>query len=207
VARKIFLQNELRRIEWRLKEARINALYDAQNFRREEKEYSQKNYPGEKNDDAPRFRLYFTKEGKNSTARENAYLSVVVSNIGTILEKENPETIEFALQPIASEIRAHFYAVKQTNPQSSSLSDYWIVWALVTSVINHSAIDTRVLRYSSKSFRTKFSKIAEEFSEIQRRDPTKIDNHEEVSESVPPDTSLPADQRHKNETDAGGFSV
>jgi hypothetical protein len=153
--RRRYLANELRRLEWAIKEKESNAVYNAQagGMRRLGPQ-------NPRNPSLPDQNLQDIEEkSRSAESKENEYLEKMVGNIIATIHREPPASRSAALQPIANELKAHYFAIKRRDQYSVSLSNCWAVWSIVSSVTNGLTPDGSILKYASKNFKTPVNKL------------------------------------------------
>jgi hypothetical protein len=176
---KIYLENELRRLDWASKEQERLAEHDddptrglddlnswrkerkTSEFRRHWENDSDENQPknpwkaGKKSDDELEKRV-------EADAVEISTLNNLIGNIESVLEFETKETLPFALGAFVADLRAHYNAIRHLDPDSPNLKNYWAVWALTTSFLEGTPVRKDLVKYSSKNFTKRISSLAEE---------------------------------------------
>lgn len=150
----VYLENELRRIEWKVKESDMNQMYNAArgNLRKlpEQKE-------GTSEDQA-----------NNSVKKYTSSLANIIKDVRKIVENEPPASRQQALIPIANLVRAQYNMMKKTEACTSNIrKDYFAVWATLSSFIEGIRIDSELSKYSSQRFRKKFLDFQESLSSYQ----------------------------------------
>jgi hypothetical protein len=182
------LENELRRIEWSIKESSLAEVYNANLGRlREigkalEERGSERNLPTDAQSALSRKEKLETDQGSDETDRDpqedsrkknngegkkpedteledRRNLERIILTVESILKSEPDESLKMSLVPLANEIRAHYNAIKKRVGSPDVLSDYWVTWAVLSSVINEIPVDRTLERYSSPAFRARFDEF------------------------------------------------
>ncbi len=86
-------------------------------------------------------------------------LERIILTVESILKSEPNESLKMSLVPLANEIRAHYNAIKKRIGNPNVLSDYWVTWAILSSVINGLGVDKSLERYSSQTFLARFDEL------------------------------------------------
>jgi hypothetical protein len=92
-------------------------------------------------------------------AEENKNLERIIENAEKILGSEPVDSLSIALQSVVNDFKAHYNVIKKRKNNSETLANYWVAWALISSVINHVDIDPQISKYASKEFRPKIAKL------------------------------------------------
>jgi hypothetical protein len=117
--RKSWLLNELRRLEWALKEAELNSLARVA---------ERKGIPLER-----AARILSTDES-DGRAEDEENLKRMIDNAESILRREPEESLSYALKPVLNEITALYNDVGRRNRHSPMLVEYWAAWAVIKSI-------------------------------------------------------------------------
>jgi hypothetical protein len=164
------LENELRRIEWSIKESNLNAMFNAGtgNLRKVDSKNFPIHYDSEGNPGIPDGvdpLDKYTPEGAlrerkrlEKLAEERKNLDRIVDGAILILKFEPPESVPESLRSLANEFRANYNILKKQN-RNRSLADYWVAWAILSSIINRVKIDTRISKYASDDLRPRLLKL------------------------------------------------
>ena len=167
-----WLQNELRRLEWSIKESNMNSMYNAQagNLRRTGKSDFSSGPSGlDKLDTLPdgtsavRKRALLEMENKDRTN-----LQRILDEAEAVIKSEPRESLTTALRPLANDCKAHYNAIKKRKQTSDCLTDYWVAWSIISSIASGLEIDTTALKYASKNFQAKLSKFVKSVSVSSR---------------------------------------
>ncbi len=167
------LENELRRVEWSIKESNLNGIYNAgfgnlPKLDSPKMSQSSSRNPLAGSEDGDELNSYdkYTPEGAlrerkrlEKQAEERRSLERIVDNTEKILASEPIDSIPVALQSVANEFKAHYNVIKKRKNNSSCLADYWVAWALISSIINGLEVDRNISKYASKEFRPKIIKF------------------------------------------------
>jgi len=154
------LENELRRLEWSIRESNLTRSHDPANDEghpslgdpmfskspksKSESDRSTTNEPRERRIDIA-----------NLEKRE--HLLKILGDVKQVLTKESQQSVRVELLYLANEVRAHYNIIRKKDPSLNSLlSDYWVVWVVLYSLSNNSPLPDNLERYSSSSFRSKF---------------------------------------------------
>lgn len=93
-------------------------------------------------------------------AMEKKNLEQILNSALSVVSNEPLNSMANALEPIANCCRAHYNLIKrQGTKKSQTLSDYWVAWCLIFSVVNGSKPDSRIMAYVSKEFRQKVNSL------------------------------------------------
>lgn len=140
---KISLENELRQIEWKVKESDLNQMYNASKGNLRE--------------------LPYQTEGQDQTdvriKNYNTTLSRLLKEIRKTVEEEPQESRRESLILIANSLRAHYNAVRnesQIDTLKSIRSDYFASWMVLASFIGGYYLDPALAKYTSRKFRKRF---------------------------------------------------
>ncbi len=167
------LENELRRVEWSIKETNMNEIYNAGmgNLRKLDSkrmslgsDQDSSGTSGGKEDLDPNDK--FGPEGAlrerrqlERQAEERKNLERIIDNAERVLCSERAESLPVALQSVANDFKAHYNVIKRRKYSSVSLADYWVAWALISSVMNGVDVDLQISKYASKEFRPRIFKF------------------------------------------------
>ncbi len=182
----IWGRNELRRLEWSLREAvqscvkTLRAL-ERRNFTSQLKS----NSLSKQIDDAAIVPIRENgAPGPSSIAREKALAAArkralaerekaqrkilinILDNAEAIATVEPVSSLPDALRPIANELRAHYNDIKKRSKgqlvalKTDTLTDYWASWAAVSSLLNGTTLDGRIVKYASKDMRERIVRIS-----------------------------------------------
>lgn len=170
---KYLLENELRRLEWAIKESNLNGMYNAgtgslrkldpkgmplrsQNQNGTLDKDSEEIDPGERYtpDGALRERKRLERR-----AEERKNLQRIIDNAEAILRAEPADSIPAALKPVANDFKAHYNVLKKRRNNQDSLADYWVAWAVISSIMNRIEVDPQIAKYASEQFRPRISKF------------------------------------------------
>jgi hypothetical protein len=157
------LENELRRLEWSIRESNMNATYNAGNTKlrnseseeesRDSPERSQNDFSFEPSDrfsekSAIRKRAQLEIENK-----ERRNLESILKSAEAVISSEPAVSLPTALLPITNDCRAHYNLIKKrANPNSTILADYWVAWSLLMTVQKRLPFESNLEKYSSKEF-------------------------------------------------------
>jgi hypothetical protein len=161
--RRRYLANELRRLEWSIREKEANAVFNAQNGG------MKKLGPQDPDNNRNSSRLSLQEAEEKSRAaegKENEYLEKIIGIIISIVRGEPSTSRSAALQPISNELRAHYFAIKRRDQYAVSLSNCWAVWSIVSSILNSAKPEDTVLKYASKSFKAPVSRLLQETKKL-----------------------------------------
>ena len=147
------LENELRRIEWKVKESDMTQMYNAAKGRLRE---------------IPEINATTSEKQTEEDGKKYSHsLDKLVKEVQKIVEKEPQESKQQALVPIANSIRAHYNMMKK-NPELDSIrADYFAVWGTLSSFIQGIRINPELLKYTSRRFRKNFGTLQESLSASQ----------------------------------------
>ncbi|MDG6908251.1 MAG: hypothetical protein JRN20_20975 [Nitrososphaerota archaeon] len=179
LARRLFLVNELRRLEWAIRESNINEMYNAQNGNL--KKIGQESKKKLKELGRTSGTEESGEEMEQIEKREADYLNKFVKNMECVLKKEPADSLRLILKPSVNELKAHYNMLKQRNPYSGSLTNVWTVWALASGIVEQGKLDRSLTKYASKPFQPKIETLIrivekrgvltiEEKARIDRRD-------------------------------------
>jgi hypothetical protein len=178
-------RNELRRLEWSVREAASNCFSSIREFERRRanrravqtatKEASIEKYPSaaeksiapptvaarQKAIDSARKRAFFERE-----KAQRKILINILDNAEAIATIEPTSSLPDALRPIANELRAHYNEIKKRSrnqnitPKTNTLTDYWVSWAAVSSLLDGTAMDARIVKYASKDMKNRILRVS-----------------------------------------------
>lgn len=147
------LENELRRIEWKVKENDMTRMYNASRGNLRE---------------LPDLRKTAVENHTEVDRKYAIILDKLVNEAKKIIEKEPPASRQQALIPIANLARAQYNTLKKnSNDKENVRGDYFAVWATLSSYIAGVRIDTELSKYSSERFKKKFFAFQESLSASQ----------------------------------------
>ncbi|MHB1908711.1 MAG: hypothetical protein ACYCQJ_07540 [Nitrososphaerales archaeon] len=163
-----WLQNELRRLEWSIKESNMNSMYNAQagNLRRTNKS-DLSNAPSglDRLDTLPDGTSAVKKRASlEMENKDRMNLQRILDEAEAVIKSEPRESLTTALRPLANDCKAHYNAIKKRKGDSDYLTDYWVAWSIISSIASGLEIDTTALKYASKGFQTKLAKFARSVS-------------------------------------------
>ena len=173
--RRKFLVNELRRLEWSIRESNINEMYNAQNGR-------MKKFGPELRNRKVRSFEEIDEENERLERKESEYLKNLIANLQPILKNEPVNSLPSVLKSIINEIRAHYNLLKQNNPDSGSLANCWAVWALLSSAVEGTRPSGDLSKYASKQFGPQIDSLAnilEKRGMLRGKDALSMDTHDD----------------------------
>jgi hypothetical protein len=208
------LDNELRRLEWAIREANMNSIYNSQKggLKRPQGPNG-KNLSNSSNDelsDSPskiRRDVFdpLDRLGARAAIRRRAELELENKDRQTLLKTldcaeaivaaEPAVSLRDALQPIANDCKAHYNLIKKRGKLNSAiLGDYWVVWSLVLSLQNRLPFESSITKYASKDFKTRATKFMKSVDSMRYSKSESIpvvqDNQKEDLVDVVSDTRL-----------------
>lgn len=134
-----YLRNELRRIEWKVKESDMNRMYNASKGNLKELPDSKISEPGNM------VELDLKKYEK--------ILSNLIKEARKIVKSEPNDSRAQALTPVANNLQAYYNLMKK-NDQNDRVrkleADYFVVWAALSSFIRGVRVDDQLAKYTSK---------------------------------------------------------
>ena len=155
---KLSLESELRRLEWQVKESDMTQMYNASkgNLKRL--------------DDPESIAGQSTKvELPAMDAKESReFLLKIIKDIHRILKDEPPDSVREALIPITNDLRAHYYVLKKrgTNGSNKTTSDYFVMWATLSSFVRGISPDPELVRYGSYDFSPRLAKVQQSIKSV-----------------------------------------
>lgn len=185
VRQKVWLENELRRLEWEIREANMNGMYNAEKGSlRNSRDPSEK---AAKNANDPALSSSTKKVGNldpldrlgaRAAIRKRAELEIenkerqsllkTLDSAEAVVAIEPASSLPDALQPIANDCKAHYNLIKKRGELNTDvLGDYWVAWSLVLSVQNRLRFDSAMTKYASKDFRSRVSKFMKSVDAIR----------------------------------------
>ena len=200
-AKLLRLKNDLRRIEWKMKEEDLDALYKSQKPSLSElNKFSRDSIlPHDENADEKRMK---------SEKRERKYLDEVLASALEILKDEMDVSLSNALSPISNDLKAHYHEIKKRDSNSASLPDYWVALMIVQSAIARSKFDARVLKYASRQYVSHFSGILKIVdSKISYSEGESSKDDAEYLPSIDDLRLLPSDQRFDDHENSEGTNM
>ena len=193
------LENELRRLEWSIKESNLNGIYNAGsgNLRKLDPEgtpsrgEAQNGTPGEDSEEIEPWERY-TPEGAlrqrkrlERQAEERKNLMRIIDSAEAILRSEPVDSIPAALRPVGNDFKAHYNVLKKRRNSQDSLADYWVAWAVISSVLSGVKIDSAIAKYASDGFRPRIVKFIKLVDSLHLRPDPLRREAAEASESEP----------------------
>jgi hypothetical protein len=154
---KRWLEAELRKLEWVMKESDLNNMYNATRRSLRESSAGGPARLASDNGRAGPGRVTGAKESGNAFDRKN--LEKILDNAESILKVEPYASLSSALIPISNDFRAHYNAIKRRSRDSTSLSDYWVSWAIILSIESGVSVDASMSKYASNEFRPRIAKF------------------------------------------------
>jgi hypothetical protein len=170
---KNWLENELRRVEWSIKEKNMSEIYNLRmgnlpklgtnqadpKTRTDSAEISEDSQDFDPSDKYTPDGALRERKRLERLAEENKNLERIIENAEKILGSEPVDSLSIALQSVVNDFKAHYNVIKKRKNNSETLANYWVAWALISSVINHVDIDPQISKYASKEFRPKIAKL------------------------------------------------
>jgi hypothetical protein len=173
LGRKLYLENELRQLQWEISESEMTEIYNASKGRLtpvRAKVDSEGTASGDSSSG---------KSSKSSEGKQNKYLSKILRNTREVMEKEPEDSLRISLSSIANDVKAHYYVLnrdlrkkafevqpmrdekpREIVKSASVVSDYWVCWAALQSLAKKSDLrKENLLKYASENFRPEFSKF------------------------------------------------
>ncbi len=153
---KLSLETELRRLEWQLKESDMTQMYNAAkgNLRRLD---DPKNIAEESD----------TADGQSESEKKNHdFLLRIVKNVEKTLKDEPPASMKETLVPMMNDLRAHYNILKKRRRDDSTLSDYFVTWATLSSFVRGSPPDKKLIGYASSGFKGKLEKLQHSINSV-----------------------------------------
>jgi len=149
------LRSEKRKLEWKIKEESLNALYNTQNRPLKELDKLPKyaNLP-QKATVADRDELR-----EKTEKLDRKFLDELLKSAGAILKEEPGPSLGNALGAICNDIKAHYNEIKKRDIYASSLCDYWVAMMIIQSVISGYVPDRKLLKYATKGYSSHFKQI------------------------------------------------
>jgi hypothetical protein len=209
VRQKVWLENELRRLEWEIREANMNGMYNAEKGSfRNSRDPSGKTA---KNATDPTLSSSTKKVGNldpldrlgaRAAIRKRAELEIenkerqsllkTLDSAEAVVEIEPASSLPDALQPIANDCKAHYNLIKKRGKLNTDvLGDYWVAWSLVLSVQNRLPFDSAMTKYASKDFRSRVGKFMKSVDAIRYSKNESIPNvHNESLAGIASDTGF-----------------
>jgi hypothetical protein len=142
---RIQIKNELRNIEWHIRESEMTQLYNANKGNLKKlTETSMKLSERE-------------LERNEEQLLDRKVLFKIVKTAEQVVQNEPETSIKVALMQIERDLKAHYKVLSKLKEASVSgvLSDYWVAWMVVCGILNGVAMDPKVERYASRGFRPK----------------------------------------------------
>jgi hypothetical protein len=179
-------RNEIRRIEWSLREAVESCVKTVRTMeRRSFISQHDSNSRSKQIDNAALDPMHesavsapssIVREKALAAARKRALverekaqrkiLINILDNAEAIATVEPVSSLPDALRPIANELRAHYNDIKKRSKaqqialKTNTLADYWASWAAVSSLLNGTTLDGRIVKYASKDMRERIVRIS-----------------------------------------------
>jgi hypothetical protein len=208
-----WLENELRRLEWAIREANMNSIYNSQRgggLRNQREPNTPAKGP---NDPASSLPGKIERDiidpldrlGARAAIRRRAELEMenkdrqtlikTIDNAEAIVASEPAVSLPEALQPIANDCRAHYNLIKKRGKLNSSvLGDYWVAWSLVLSIQNRLPFEFSIIKYASKDFKARATKFMKSVDAIRYSKNESIpyiqNNQKESLLDITPDSRL-----------------
>jgi hypothetical protein len=183
------LENELRSLEWAIREANMNRMYNAEKggLRNSNDIPKTPKGPNDLKSNpstiANRAGIFdpLDRLGARAAIRRRAELEIenkerqtllkTLDNAEAVVASEPAASLAEALQPIANDCKAHYHLIKKKRnnerTNSSILGDYWIAWSLVLSVQNRLPFDSSITKYASKDFKSRATKFMKSVDAIR----------------------------------------
>ena len=183
LSQKRHLENELRNLEWSIRESELTEMYNAAhgNMKKDEdddndpKEEDPDLYPANPRSGTPKINQdgrknelgQETGEGdlrkKEDDIDKRKYLLQLLAAARAVLDKEPQDSVKVALMPLANDLKAHYNAIRKMEKMRSStstsehdvLSDYWVLWTILYSIANGLPVDPNLAKYASEDFNSK----------------------------------------------------
>lgn len=146
---RLFLENELRRIEWKVRESDLTQMYNASRGKlRELPDLKESSPENDEDDDA-------------KTKKYRKTLSKIIKDADSILEHEPVASRSQALAPIVSLLCACYNNLKRSSDKSlhAVAVDYFVAWATFSSLAKDVEVDPKLAKYASPEFRKNFNKL------------------------------------------------
>ncbi|MGH2639937.1 MAG: hypothetical protein ACRDF4_11770 [Rhabdochlamydiaceae bacterium] len=147
------LENELRRIEWEIRESDMTQLFNATRG-------NLKRLSGVTSKD-DRHELVSGKEEQQFS--EQKFLLSIAKDAESVVHDEPRPSLKAALKPIACDLKAHYNVLKKKKDIESSsngiLSDYWVTWMALSCLIDGVPVDSGLVKYSSEDYRPRFTRF------------------------------------------------
>lgn len=175
-------KSELRRIEWSLQEATASWITSLRDFERRgfaaRSENLEDGGAGEisRPEELTPIPASLAREKALASARKRALfereraqrkiLTNILDNAEAIATIEPISSLPDALRPIANELRAHYNDIKKRSKNqrvaltTNTLTDYWVSWAAVSSLLGGTTMDGRIVKYASKDMRDRIIRIS-----------------------------------------------
>jgi hypothetical protein len=147
VKEKEWLVNELRRLEWSVKESELTSLSLASTGRLGILDSGQE-------DSGP---LPLSFEEKNGVKA----LEKTVDNAVAVVLNEPEGSLTHSLRPLLNNLTAAYNALRRRDKHSPLLSDYWVVWAVLSARAKGQLVNSEISKYASKEVRPKILRLIE----------------------------------------------
>ena len=146
---RLFLENELRRIEWKVRESDLTQMYNASRGNLRE-------LPDLKESSSE-----IDEDGDAKTKKYRKTLSKIIKDADGILDHEPLASRSQALAPIVSLLCACYNNLKRSPEKSlqAVAVDYFVAWATFSSLAKDLEVDTKLAKYASPEFRKNFKKL------------------------------------------------
>lgn len=140
---KVYLEQELRRLSWSMKEASMEKTRLAQSA-------------GALKPIPPTLSRW--QRGR-LRKRELAHLAECLDLASEALVSETPDAAKSEIVTIANDLRAHYDLSKSLRPESKNLADYSAAWAVLTSISRGSEPHPDLGRYASKGTKSRLGSL------------------------------------------------
>lgn len=141
------LTNELRRLEWSIKESELGSISLASMGK-----MGVKRVDGARN--LPIREAVTEKKGMKALDR-------MIREAIDVLRQEPIESFPITLSAIQNTVAASYKQIKRMDQNSGVLVDYWVVWVVISSLVSKQQFDEKFVGYASGQTRVKVNRLIE----------------------------------------------
>ena len=156
------LTNELRRLEWSIRETNMDEMYKAHKFGLRELDPRRMKSAIEKQSEE----AYARRKKLEFEARNGQNLEAIANTVLETLHDEPDDSLPASLSAVSNELRAGYNAIKKKTKRARILKDYWATLYLIRSVIERSPLEVvEVQKYVSSEYYPTFRRLVKAISD------------------------------------------
>ncbi|MHB8702215.1 MAG: hypothetical protein ACYC7D_14525 [Nitrososphaerales archaeon] len=153
-AKLLALRNQKRKLEWKMKEESLDALYNSSRSIRELDKFGQYS---KRRQISP---LEDPEEAREKSEKlDRKSLDGLLHTAEEILKEEPEVSLHSALNSVSNDMKAHYNDIKKRDKYASSLADYWVGLMIIQAVMAGSSPTHELLKYASRDYTSHFSKL------------------------------------------------